>query len=90
MDLDYRYLITLACAALVFIEVVTTRKLIQKLSDKIDVMDMRLLDMQTQVDEIVHEATAAKQVSLNAWDDARKRHIEIILAVKESREDSLK
>ncbi len=86
MDLDYRYLIAFVFAASAFFEAVTTRKLIQKLNDKIDAMDMRLLDMQSQVDEIVHEATAAKQVSLNAWEDAKSRHVEIISAVNNAQE----
>ncbi|MFU2327765.1 hypothetical protein [Pseudomonas sp. NFX98] len=81
MDFDYHYLIAFVFAALAFFEVVTIRKLIKKLNDKIDTMDMRLLDMQCQSDEIAHEATAAKQVSLNAWHDAKQRHAEIISAI---------
>jgi hypothetical protein len=86
MDFDYRYLIAFIFAGSAFFEAVTTRKLIQKLNDKIDAMDMRLLDMQSQVEEIVHEATAAKQVSLNAWEDAKSRHVEIISAVNNAQE----
>ena len=86
MDFDYRYLIAFIFAASAFFGAVTIRKLMQKLNDKIDAMDMRLLNMQIHIEEIVHEATAAKQVSLNAWNDAKSRHVEIISAVNNAQE----
>jgi len=61
MDFDYRYPIALVFAASAFFEAVTLRRLIQRLDDKIDVLGMQLLDMQMQVEEIVHEATAASR-----------------------------
>lgn len=86
MDFDYRYLIVFILAAGTFYKAVTIRKLVQKLNEKIDTMDMRLLEIHIQVEEIVHQATAAKQVSLNAWDDAKSRHVEIIAAVNNAKE----
>lgn len=85
MDFDYRYLIAFIFAAAAFFEAVTIRKLLQKLNDKVDSLDAIVVNVETQVADAAHEAVTAKQVSLNAWDEVKKRHAEVISAVENIR-----
>ncbi|MBV4519704.1 hypothetical protein KVG88_06485 [Pseudomonas sp. SWRI74] len=89
MDFDYRYLVTLIFAAAAFFEAVTIRKLLQKLNDKVDNLDAIVVNLESQAADTAHEAASAKQVALNAWDDAKMRHIEIISAMNNSKDDRL-
>ncbi|OOG11311.1 hypothetical protein [Pseudomonas sp. C9] len=86
MDFDYRYLIALIFAAAAFFEAVTIRKLLHKLNDKIDTLDAIVVNLESQVADAAHETASAKQVALNAWDDAKSRHFEIISAVNNAQE----
>jgi hypothetical protein len=89
MDFDYRFLIALVFATAAFYEALTIRKLLQKLNDKVDALDAIVVNLESQVADGAHEAASGKQVALNAWDDAKMRHIEIVSAVIDSRDDRL-
>lgn len=84
MDFDFSVVAAVGFALVAFVELVVIRKLIQKLSDKVDVLSDIVTNAQDQVKEVTRIATTAKQVSLNAWDDAKKRHTEIISAIQKT------
>lgn len=85
MAFDYRYLIALVFAAAAFYEALAIRKLLNKLNDKVDKLDAIVVNLESQVADAAHEAASAKQVALNAWDDAKKHHADVISAVENVR-----
>ncbi|MGO4102272.1 alanine-zipper protein [Pseudomonas sp. TAF7] len=89
MDFDYRYLIALVFATAAFCEALTIRRLLHKLNDKVDQLDAIVVNLESQVADAAHEASSAKQVALNAWDDAKKRHADVISAVENVRDSGI-
>jgi hypothetical protein len=87
MDFDYRSLIAFVFAAAAFYEALTIRKLLHKLNDKVDTLDAIVVNLESLAADAAHEAASAKQVALNAWEDAKSRHVEIISVVNNAKED---
>lgn len=71
MDFDYRILVACIFGAAAFFEAVTIRKLLQRLSDKVDALDALAANVQSQAADAAHEASTAKQAALNLLDEVR-------------------
>ena len=81
-------LIAMAVALCTFIEAKAIWKSIQRLHDRLDFIEQRLGETYDAASEAARIAGTAKQVSLNAWNDSKTRHSELLSRLPQSADDS--